>query len=253
MVTLKQIRFRNDKFIYHFEYDFRFEMNKGFARFSEFSESPSLRGTVFSLDEVLHITPDYLDIVLGHNIPSDALIKFMKVYTTNDVQHSRNKITNEEHQILKMIPKYRKPGDFYIIATCKETKGNFNAIDHEIAHAMYYLIPEYRRAVVTAMNYEQKRIGETYYKSMQDILTFKEYDSRVWEDEIHAFLVDLGLGSTGFFYGRDFKGFIRQLKAGKIRFHHKYKLIAEVLSSLYHYFYKNEQDVSGEKAGKTIN
>lgn len=228
--------------VFHFKYDTRYEMNEAFIRMSEFSESPSLRGKLFKREDVLQIVPDYYDIVLGHNIPGMAYRKFMAMYDTNEIWDSRLRLSNSELKIRNLAPKGElfTEGDFYLIATCKTEKGKFDAINHEMAHAMWYLIPEYRRAVVTALNYEQASHGEMYYKSIQDILTYKEYDSHVWEDETHAFLVDLGLGSVGFFYGRTFKRFLKQLFAGKIRLHFKYKIIAFVLASLYEKFSKGE-------------
>jgi hypothetical protein len=220
------------KAIFHFNFATQKEMNLSFIRFSEYIESPKYKGTLFPRQSILDYIPNYDKIVLGHNIPSNKFKEFKVLFKTN--------FSLFEQIVIEKIDKYNAFDDFYVIATYNAPT-KFTAIDHETAHALYYLIPKYKQEVLAILNKYKLDINDTtsYFSSMYDILEFYEYDKSVWTDEIHAHLVDLGLGFTGFFYGRDLEGFFIQLKKGKVRLHFKYKKIGKDLVRVYNTFKKD--------------
>lgn len=222
-------KFKENKVLIHFEFNTQKEMNQHFKRFSEYIECPDLKGTLFSkkdIDEYYKKEKcDYDATVLGHNIPGNKLKQFMKDYKKIE--------TEEELFIIDKLKKYTNMDNLYIIATYKTNNNNCDALDHEIAHGMFYLIPEYKKKILGEMYKAKKTYGINYFNNIEEILVHKGYDSDVWDDEKHAFLVDLGLGSKGFFYGYTFRKFLKQFWNGKIRFHFKYKELGKKLAKIY--------------------
>lgn len=228
-MNITTIKFKDysNKAIYHFEFGSVEEMNSSFMRFSEFVESPKYRGKYFERADILEYYPDYGETVLGHNIPGNKYKEFIKVF--------KGKTSFLEDQIIKEIRKRNHIKDFYIIATFKQKNTSYSALNHEVSHALYYLHSKYRNTVNTILdeaNYDEEDLT-SYFSSMYDILDFKEYDKSVWKDEIHAFLVDLGFGDRGFFYGRNIKRFFIQLFKGRIRLHFKYQKLAKQIKQVY--------------------
>jgi uncharacterized protein Usg len=224
------LRGNTHKRIFHFKFFSQEEMNKTFIRFSEFSESPRYKNTFFVHQRILDYIPDYYELVLGHNIPGKRFLEFLKVFN--------KKLTFEERAVVREVKKVKNLQDFYIIANFETKNKEYNSLAHETAHALYYLNPDYKKEIGKVL---EKYMWDDYditlfFSDMYDILDFKDYDKGVWTDEIHAFLLDLSLGSIGFFYGRNIKGFLRQLKAGKIHLHFKYKKAAkEILDIVIRY------------------
>ena len=220
-----------DKVIYHCIFDTQEEMNHTFIRFTEFIESPTLKGTIFEKSDVEDTYPGYYEEVLGHNVPGNSYLKFLDVY--------KDCLSTEEIEISNRIPENRakSEGDFYIIGTFKTTT-NIDVLPHEISHAIFYLIPLYRTMVFGNLNFAKTVSGDDFFKNMEDILELKMYDKSVWADETHAYLIDLALGNKGFFYGYNFSGFISQLLAGKVRLHFKYIDTAKSMLRTFKYFYK---------------
>jgi len=103
------------------------------------------------------------------------------------------------------------------------------------------LVPKYRIQVDHVLCLKQEEDPE-FFDNMFEILEFKEYDQKVWQDETHAFLVDLGHGCRRFYYGRDFKMFRKQLKAKKVRLHFKYNKIAKELTKIYKHYLEEYND-----------
>jgi predicted NodU family carbamoyl transferase len=226
-ITTIKFRTYNNKAIYHFEFASVEEMNASFMRFSEFIESPKYKGKYFERDNILEYYPDYHETVLGHNIPGDKYKEFLKVF--------KGKLSLLEKLVINEIRKRNHIKDFYIIATPKQKDTSYSSLDHEIAHALYYLYSDYKNTINSVLEkagYNEDDLT-SYFTSMYDIVEFKEYDKSVWKDEIHAFLVDLGFGDKGFFYGRSIKRFFIQLFKRRIRLHFKYQKLAKLIKQIY--------------------
>lgn len=227
----KTYRTKDNKRVFHFIFEDQESMNRTFIRFSEFNESPIYKNRLFETTDILKYIPNYYSLVLGHNIPGEACRKFHEKYSVN--------FSLDELKIIKIVQQnnVQLMNDFYIIATFESDKAKYNAIDHEIAHALYYLNRNYSSEIkIIATKYTKKY--KLDFSSMFKVLRYKQYDKTVWWDEIHAFLIDLGLGSVGFFYGRTFKEFIRRLFTGKIALHCKYKRIAYEMKQVYNKYTK---------------
>ena len=226
--SLEKYRLKNDARIYHFRFKDRVEMNKTFCRFSEFVESPTLKKQNLTHKDILKITPDYYNIVLGHNIPDDCFKIFIKNISLNE----REKNIFNNIDITK---------SFSVIASYDSIK-KFDATKHEFAHAFYALDNEYKIKI-------DKIIKEEFlsFKSIENILKYKQYDKDVWQDETHAALLDLSDNSFGFFYGRTFKGMIKQLIHCKIRFHFKYRGVAKKIKIVFNTYYATIKNVELSK------
>ncbi|GEM_PF-6592000 len=222
----KTYRTKDNKRVFHFIFEDQESMNRTFMRFSEFNESPIYKNRLFETTDILKYIPNYYSIVLGHNIPGEVCRKFHERYSVN--------FSLDELKIIKIVQQNNQQlmNDFYIIATFESDKAKYSAIDHEIAHALYYLNRNYNSEIRRIAN-KYTRTYKLDFSPMFKVLTYKQYDKTVWWDEIHAFLIDLGLGSVGFFYGRTFKEFIRRLFTGKLALHCKYKRIAYEMKQVY--------------------
>ena len=177
-LTIKQIR----KNIYLIEADHQIELTTTFARPQEFYESPykEIRGKYFTLSEFIDVYSRKGDFTyytdwVGFNFPGEVLNRFFRLF--------RRDMSKKELILKKLVQKvYKNKRDkFYIIAAVKNSA---LTIKHEIAHAYWYLYPEYRRNVEIAI----KRIPKKLYNLAKRTLLNMEYDVRFVDDEIQAYL-----------------------------------------------------------------
>jgi hypothetical protein len=234
MFTVKVAVLKNRKKIYHFEFDNQQEMNKYFIRLSEITESPKFKNKQFTRSDILDYEKDYYNIVLGHNIAGTSIFNLYK---------TMNYLYPEENIIYKYVKKEKNPDNFCMIATFTTSTKKFQALPHELAHALYYLNNNYYKKISDILGFynliwfcKSHTFKDHFFNEMYDILQYKEYHENVWQDEIHAFLLDLALGSVGFFYGRTFPLFLKQLFKGKVHFHFKYKKISKEILKVYEEF-----------------
>jgi hypothetical protein len=91
---------------------------------------------------------DYYDTVLGCNVPGDVVDEFF------DLFDSKGDLMDREYELYKLVKQIKKQpdviankGKYYLIGT-----GGKDHKLHEIAHGMYYVIPEYQEAqdIITA-------------------------------------------------------------------------------------------------------
>ena len=133
-----------NKNIYHFIAKTQHELTSTFVRLEEFYESPfpEIQGKYFTLRKFKELYAasredgkfTYFQDWGGFNIPGDSILEFNKLFQDK---------TKKEEAILSIISKYIKYNNnkFYIIGTI----GEVEALDHEYAHAQYYLNPEYKQ------------------------------------------------------------------------------------------------------------
>lgn len=222
MFKIEKFKTEKDKVIYHFIFDSQREMNESFMRFSEFIESPLYKNQEIIKSKILKYIPNYNTLVLRHNIPGDQFEKFLNIHLPFLLTKEK-KIYNE----VKHFPDF---SNMYLIATFKSKK--YNSIDHELAHALFYLDEKYKYKVNSLLLEKEGQKFE-FFGDMTQILDYKKYSWIVWWDEIHAFLIDLGLGSYRFFYGNNLKDFIVRLFKKKVFLHFKYLKIAKKLTQIY--------------------
>ena len=178
-----------DNRIVHLHYDTRERLCSDFVRLQEFYESPfdDIRGHFFTLDQFKErYSADrggftYFTDWSGFNVPGNVVIEFRDKFYAG--------MREEEWGLLFSIDKddkfvYRRDPNFYVIGTFGRDPEKNNTVNHELAHAYFYLYPAYKAkqlAVIETMN------PETLERVSQKILNMG-YDQSVIYDEVQAYL-----------------------------------------------------------------
>ena len=151
----------------------QYQLASTFVRIQEHYESVRFRGRVFTLEAFMDWYAErfgaftYFEDWSAFNVPSTALRPFY------DGQF--DPLLAKERRLLALFRKTRDP--FYVIGISHEQD-----LHHELAHALYYMRPDYRRAVQAAMRKHNT-------KAMAKRLNAMGYHRSVLADEIHAYLV----------------------------------------------------------------
>lgn len=179
MVYIKKIKLTNK--IYILEFKTSYNLSSTFLRFQEYYESPKFKGKIFSLKEfkkwyVINSPKGrktgrftyYWDWT-GFNIPSEALMSFY--------EGKFDPLSEKEKQLLKLFKNVKTR--FYVIGVFgKKYK---NILKHEIAHALFYTSPKYRKKVL-------KIVSEFNLKKIKKkLLSTKGYNEGILNDEIQAY------------------------------------------------------------------
>jgi len=161
--------------IYHIKFTTQYEATSTFMRLQEFYECPStvIRGRYFTFSQFMdnyarrHGNFTYCVDFAGFNVPDRTVRKFFLKF--EDLSSSEKK--------LKAIVDKIDDEKFYLIGTY-----DVESVNHELAHAFWYLIPEYKR--------EMKELLEkcTIRKSLVKRLRKVGYRDGVMDDEIQAYL-----------------------------------------------------------------
>lgn len=151
----------------------QYELASTFLRIQEHYESSRFRRRVFTLEEYMDWYASefgaftYFEDWTGFNVPSSAFEPF------NEGQF--DPLLKKEQRLLSRFRKDRAP--FYVIGVASR-----DDLKHELAHALFFTRPDYRRAVVAAM-----RGYDT--SALQRQLARMGYHRHVLPDEVHAYLV----------------------------------------------------------------
>lgn len=165
----------------HLHFENRYDVCSTFMRVQEFYESPyeDIKGKYFTIEDYMDTYADdtgnftYTTDWSGFNVPGNVVEKFYDLHWTEFLNKEKDLYT-----ILKpFMEKYGK--EFYVIGTFKE-----DTIDHEVAHAMYYLQPDYQRM----MDNLTKQIPNSWIKDIYDSLKELGYCDEVLKDEVQAYL-----------------------------------------------------------------
>jgi hypothetical protein len=167
--------------IYHVFFESGARMAATMMRFQEFYESPKYRGKYFTREEFLEWYSlekngaTYMQnwSEEGFNIPSSVFKPF------NNKKF--DPLTEDEEAFLGYFK--NKAGDFYIIATAPES--GKAKLDHEIAHALYYLNVEYHTKVDDILATIDETPIRTFLTTNPD---YASYHNAVLHDEVHAYL-----------------------------------------------------------------
>ncbi len=165
--------------IYLLEFENQHDIASTFLRFEERYESPRFRGKIFTLKEFKRwYSRDkkrftYYNDWNAFNIPSYVLEPFF--------EGKFNPLSNKEKQFLSLFDKNEK--DYYIIGVYKNTDKSH--LNHEIAHGLFYTIPEYRKKVLQLLKkYDLKEITK-------ELKSKDGYHDEVIDDELHAWILVL--------------------------------------------------------------
>jgi len=169
--------------IVHLHFPTIYTLTSTMVRLQEFYESaiPTIRDQVFELEDFMDAYAetrswkmDYFTLWTGFNIPDSAIREFYTRFV---------KLRPKEiglHNILFPWLVEEKP--FYLIATNEEKD---KAFEHEIAHAMFYLDPEYRLAQTDiVMSHGVVDKTNALFGHLEDM----GYGYNVHIDEVQAYL-----------------------------------------------------------------
>jgi hypothetical protein len=165
--------------IYHLRMPLEQVLAASLLRVQEHFESPHFRGKVFTLDEFKkwytegqgHGAFSYYEDWAGFNFPDVALAPFLSGELAP--------LSVAEQAFLELFKDVPPP--YYVIGTATESSLEYER--HELAHAFYYLNPEYRGEV-------QKVLAEYDTAELKTWLEKIGYHGDVLEDEVQAYLID---------------------------------------------------------------
>lgn len=153
-----------------------------FLRLQEFYESPyeNINGQYFTLEEYMDTYATemgnftYCSDWSGFNVPGHIFKNFVDVFD--------GRLLEKEKELIAQILELTKGLDkFYIIG---HKVGEERTLDHEVAHALYYLNEDYRREADEIIS----KIDEFEYARAMYYLLSKGYMQGVIDDEIQAYL-----------------------------------------------------------------
>ena len=120
---------------------------------------------------------NYFNYWSGFNIPGDAYMEW-----------SQQNMSDKTYWELALAEEITKKLDltepFYVIGG---KKGDMNVIDHEIAHALYYMDESYK-AEMEEMNYNFFKQHRMQYSKMVKALKKMGYGENVIKDEVQAYM-----------------------------------------------------------------
>ena len=182
------------------EFNTQKDLALAFCRVEEYYEgNPKVNGKYLSLEQFLDafMTDDgklnYFHYWTGFNIPGNIYLEW--------AQQNMSDKTKWELALTNVISKkldLEKP--FYVIGG---VKGDIEVIDHEIAHALYYMNPEYKDMMDTA-NYQFYKNLRGEYSKMVKALKKMGYGDNVIKDEVQAYMSTSGKKELVEKFGLDF-------------------------------------------------
>ena len=192
-----------------------------FLRYQEFyeSDSESFRGKSFKWNEFVDYYKkktkkdyfSYYEDWEGYNLPCDTIeackakIPDLNIYDM--IMFS----------IVDTIKKINNNSPYYLIGIAQEEGGDESLINHELAHALWFLDPVYKKKMTKAINEMDPSVKE---KMIDKIMKYG-YGENVFDDELQAYL------STGL--GSDMRR-IKNIKPQMITFHDIFMEYASKLS-----------------------
>jgi hypothetical protein len=184
--------------VYHLRFGKQYDAAMHFIRYQEYYESPKFRKKIFSIAEYMRWYSEtygkgaftYPKDWTGFNVPSWAL---------KEVRYSANVMLAMDERredvfmncIIDAICEKEGDNPFYFIGTSLEgeKEEGKNLLDHEIAHALYYVSPEYRapmNQLLTAWGDGEKFETKEYTKGLK-VLGEMGYHQQTALDEMQAY------------------------------------------------------------------
>lgn len=170
------------------------ELAKLFLRFQENYESPQFKDTAFTLEEFKEWyqtsrgakTFTYYTDWGGFNVPGKIINRFIncsEFKCENEYGEGLcfDPLSEDEKWLVKKIVEAKVKGKYYVIGYAK---GSSSTLQHETAHAMFYIDHEYR-----------KQVGKILHKNEEVLVDLGKhllsigYANSVVEDEKHAYLL----------------------------------------------------------------
>jgi len=172
--------------IYHLKFDSQYELSSTMVRVQEYYESefPEIKGNIFTLDQFMDAYASkngefsYFTDWSGFNISSNSFNGFCDVF--------KYQLRHKEVQLLNRVKSYvsENKEKWYMIATYGEDSEEKITINHEIAHALYYLNHDYSIEMINNLG----RMNQKSYEILKQCLIEDGYNSDVLTDECQAYL-----------------------------------------------------------------
>ena len=166
------------------EFDTQKDLALAFCRVEEFYEgNPKVNGKYLSFVGFIDAFMtddgklDYFHYWTGFNIPGDIFMK----WSQNNMSDKTYWETALAHAVFTKLD-LEKP--FYIIGG---KKGDMKVIDHEIAHALYYINSEYK-SEMEDLTYNFYKTHRKDYSNMVKFLKKMGYGQNVIKDEVQAYM-----------------------------------------------------------------
>jgi len=206
--------------VYLLKFETQYELCMSFVRMQEFYESPKFRGKYFTLEKYIdywskefgHGSFTYPSVWNGFNIPGKVLYDWInKFYFGHG--NIRDREENILHKICGLMGKEigftlmdsEDMENIYVIGI--HGKNNERTIQHELAHAMYYLNEDYRKSCKTLLRKMDKKAYETGKKWLLD----KGYCNKMIDDELQAYFSTGGISVQADFQN-NFSVFKKQIE-----------------------------------------
>ena len=161
------------KEIFLVQFSTQYELASTFLRIQEHYESSRFRNRVFTLETYMDWYASefgaftYFQDWSGFNVPSTAFAPFYA--------GRFDPLLKKEQRLLRRFRRMRPP--FYVIGIASHQD-----LKHELAHALFFTRPDYRRSVLAAMRgHDTSTLGKT--------LVRLGYHPHVIRDEVQAYLV----------------------------------------------------------------
>ncbi len=164
----------------HVHFENQYDVTSTFMRLQEFYESPydNIKGKEFEVEEYMDTYADdtgnftYNTDWSGFNVPGNIVNEFFS-------QPWHYYLDKEWKLNQALVPFKRRGEPYYVIGTFKE-----ETIDHELAHAMYYLKPEYKETMDNLTSQMTSECYVDFEKALKDL----GYCNEVIRDEMQAYL-----------------------------------------------------------------
>lgn len=166
--------------VYHVRGKNQYNITSVFLRMQEFYESPfrGIRNNYFTLEHYMDRYAEkygnftYTSDWVGFNVPGNVVRRFFKAF-------EHDLLDKEEllYQLIEELVESKKK--FYLIGTYQDGA----VVDHELAHAFFYLDSNYKKA----MNAITERLSAKVKKELFNVITEQGYCKQVLSDELQAY------------------------------------------------------------------
>lgn len=159
--------------IFLVRFDTQYALASTFLRIQEHYESRRFKNRIFSLEQFMDWYAaefgafTYYEDWGGFNVPSTAMAPFY--------EGEFDPLLKKEERLLRMFEGEREP--FYVIGIADDQE-----LKHELAHALFFTRPAYRKAVLAAMSGYSTA-------SLRKRLAAMGYHRSVLTDEVQAYLI----------------------------------------------------------------
>ena len=207
--------------VYVTTFDTQYALCMAFVRIQEFYESPKFKGKVFSLEEFMDYWSEefgngsftYPSVWGGFNLPGSVILEWFGNFIA-EKQEIRHKELELIKEIILAVGSIEELSKSYIIGV--HSKSEKASTEHELAHAIYHLYPEYKDSCDNLI----EKLPKLVYAKSRAKLVMAGYGRSVLDDEMQAYFSTSGKTQLDMIQGRkmfrdNFKNFQKKLGAKK--------------------------------------